>query len=289
MRFSLGIRRTSRNGWQIGSLPTYDLEGWDCQSSSRKALVYYPTGEAFLWNLIALVVPLIVIASLLWTVDPPWKWGNLSSPVSKSLPVREHEATESPLAGIDEPFRSDLADDLRSRLSEERLAELERERQERIEERKAQEVRIRAVGIVIGTLCWMVLLPVIMLLGWIALRFGLYDLLRYPFDRLEIRCLESKVLEIRRAGLRRTATSQWKLDELSHFAVRVQEEVSRHPHHHHGWVWCVDLVPFGTSDDVRIRFFVERLRSPPGDKMSPPGKTRQFLQDLQQMTGLTFG
>jgi hypothetical protein len=288
MRFSLGIRRTSRNGLRIGPLPDYDLEGWDCQSSSPNALVYLPTGEAFLWNVIALVVPSIVIASLLWTVDPPWKWGNVSSPVSES-PSGEREATESPLAGMDELFRSDLADELRSHLSEERLAELDRERQERVKERKAHEVRIRAVGLLIGTLCWMVLLPVIVLLGWIALRFGLYDLLRYPFDRLEIRCLESKVLEIRRAGLRRAATSQWKLDELSHLAVRVQEEASRHPHHHHGWVWCVDLVPLGMSDDVRIRFFVERLRSPPGDKMSPPGKTRQFLQDLQQMTALPRG
>jgi hypothetical protein len=118
--------------------------------------------------------------------------------------------------------------------------------------------------------------------GWIGIRYGVFEALRYPVDRFSIERLDDQ-LAIRRSGLRRETVLTRKLGELSDITCRARKIGRRHATSYH---WLVTLHSGFTAP--RVEFYVDTQRAAPADDQLPTLKCLEFLRHLQQLTRCHF-
>lgn len=309
---SFRIERDSRGGWSNRSDLTLHLEDWDLAMFDDR-ITGRPRAESLFWRIVTMALFLWLAWMLLIELTPILWFGSSVSAVPVVPRPRDGLVIAHTWGLLLQPQqpanRQQLEAELRQ--SQERMLEsLERAdpgARERVEQavqedreqaaarRREQDARMARIDRIVQIVSWCVS-PLVVLLGlvfaWIGYRYGLREILRFPFDRVRIDVQNDPdtgqpALCVTRARIRRPLQVTRPLQRVSAVQLSVRKIGRRRARSYSSprWHWVATLHSERASGLPRIEFFLESRPTEPSSRRKPPGRTRRFLKSLCRMTG----
>lgn len=294
-------------GWSDRSDLTLHLEDWDLNIGPDR-ITGKPRPISLFWRLFTLVFfwglgffTLFRLTPFLWFetagVQPaaaphavalrPVVYQDTSVPPH----LRTPESTVEDIQRQTDNVLEHLSPEARRRVEE----EVSRKRRERAARQQEQQARWDRIDRYVRIFGWCVS-PLVILLGlvtaWIGFRYGLLEIIRFPFDRLEIDTIDSElpgeqVLRLRRPKLKGQLQVIRPLSQLQAIGLSIRKVGRRHarsystPSYH----WVITIAAAQLSDLPRIELFVDSQRDPPSSLTAAPHRVTQLITTLEAMTG----
>ncbi len=285
------------DGWSGRSELTFHLEDWDLTYSDDR-IDGRPRPVSLFWRICTAIFFLGLSGWLAyWLSSCAWSrthsdMSALGNRPSQPSSVHRDESSAMQLAarpsGIPPQQRNApaspeelqrMTEELKKQLSPERLQQLQQRERERAQERQVKHSKRERVLTILSWTGMLVLVPLTLLLGWIGIRYGVLESIRYPFDRISI-AREGPELTIRRPGLRRELVITRPLVDLVAIRYRVRRIGHRHAVSYH---WLATL--HSAREVPRIEFYVESQNRAPLEGQSPPPRCLEFLRHLEKLAG----
>lgn len=303
------LERGLGGGWSDRSDLTLHLEDWDLEIGPER-ITGKPRPASLFWRLFTLVFFGVLGFFMLFRFTP-FLWfelataGPATAPREVALrPVVYQDTSVPPHLRTPQPTVEDvqrqtekvlehLSPEARRRVEEE-VARKQRERAARQQEQQARWDRIDRYVRIFGWCVSPLVIGFGLVTNWIGFRYGLLEIIRFPFDRLEIDTTDSerhgeRVLRLRRPKLKGQLQLIRPMSQLQAIGLSTRK-IGRHSSRTHSspsYHWVVTLISTRASDLPRIELFVDSQRDPPSSPTAAPHRVKQVIATLQGMTGCT--
>ncbi len=308
-----------KDGWSNESELTFHLEDWEFHYATNR-IEARPKPISLVWRICWALVFLGLSGWLAsWLLSSP-RHGGLSShtrpaihqdAAASSAPAvppgirlaadqsnvpphrRQAPATENDLRNMTDAIRR-MTEEREKRLTPEqrerreqlqqREQEAEQEHRQRSAQRQEQRQQLDRAFTILGWIALPVQILLILVFGWIGIRHGLIEVVRYPIDRISI-ARQGKELSIRKRRLLGELAVTRPLAQLSTIRYEVRRIGRRHQPEAASYHWLATLQSRRESGLPGIEFYIAAQDKSPAMSPTPPEKLRRFVRHLQQMTG----
>ncbi|GIW97456.1 MAG: hypothetical protein KatS3mg111_0789 [Pirellulaceae bacterium] len=289
-------------GWHDRSELTLHLEDWQIHYTDQ-GIEARPQPISLLWRVCTAVLFLGIAGYLaFWCVQTVVQrqsaarrqslrhpvvtravWLDRTRPTVRLVANPMFAQVASPSREVDTRELQRLNDRIMERLGPAGRQRMEELLQESVRRQQESQIRSRNIDRVLTLLMWIgypLLILLIVVFGWVGVRFGLLEVIRYPIDRLSIQLQSGSELVVRRPGVRQELMIRRPITQLSHISCQLCRMGRRQWRTYH---WMATLHCTSSCGLPRIVFFVESQADEPSGDGLPP-RTARFLRRLHQLT-----